>query len=196
MATHSDRERFHAESVEAWRAWLVANHDRTDGVWLVTWKVAAGKPRVTYEESVIEALAVGWVDSLGNKLDDERSMLWFSPRKPASGWSRPNKERIELLEQEHRMLAAGRRAVEIAKANGSWSLLDDVENLVVPADLVLAFEECPGAQENWDAFPKSARRGILQWIVQAKTASTRAKRIVEAAEKASRGERANQWPRA
>jgi uncharacterized protein YdeI (YjbR/CyaY-like superfamily) len=93
------------------------------------------------------------------------------------------------------MLPAGRRAVEQAKANGSWTLLDDVENLVVPDDLAAAFDEHPGSRQKWDEFPRSAKRGILEWIVQAKTAPTRAKRITETADKAARGERANQWTR-
>ena len=193
MVAHSDRARFHAETAQQWRDWLVENHEKTDGVWLVTWRTASGKPRLRYEDSVEEALAVGWVDSVANKIDDERSMLWFCPRKPTSGWARPNKERIERLERDGRMLPAGRRAVEVAKANGSWSLLDDVENLVAPDDLAAAFEANPGSREHWDAFPRSARRGILEWIVQAKTPPTRAKRITETAERAAQGERANQW---
>lgn len=195
MVAHADRERFHAETVEQWRDWLIENHENTDGVWLVSWKTATGRPRFSYAESVEEALTVGWVDSVANMIDDERSMLWFARRKPTSGWARPNKERIERLEREGRMLPAGHRAVEVAKANGSWTMLDDVENLVVPDDLAKAFDDHPGSRENWDAFPRSAKRGILEWIVQAKTAPTRAKRIAEAADKAARGERANQWPR-
>ncbi len=195
MVAHRDRERVHPETVEDWRDWLIAHHEQTDGVWLVSWRTATGRPRFSYEASVIEALAVGWVDSVQLKIDDARSMLWFSQRRPTSGWSRPNKERIELLEREGRMLPAGRAAVATAKENGAWSLLDDVENCVVPDDLAATFDAVPGSRENWDGFPPSAQRGILQWIVQAKTAPTRAKRINETAEKAALGLRANTWPR-
>ncbi len=195
VVAHRDREQVHAETVQEWRQWLIDNHERTDGAWLVSWRSGTGKPRFSYPEAVIEALAVGWVDAVQVKIDDERSMLWFARRKPTSAWSRPNKERIALLEGEGRMLPAGLAAVETAKANGAWSLLDDVENLVVPDDLDAAFAQVPRSRENWDAFPRSARRGILEWIVQAKTAPTRVKRILETAEKAGRGERANQWPR-
>ena len=104
-------------------------------------------------------------------------------------------QRIARLEADGRMLPAGRQAVLVAKANGAWTLLDDVENLVVPDDLERALSVRPGAREQWDAFPKSARRALLEWIVQAKTAATRGKRITEIADKAVRGERANQWPR-
>ena len=195
MVAHQDRLRVHPQTVLQWRQWLLDNHQQTDGVWLISWRTATGRPRFSYEEAVIEALAVGWVDSVQVRIDDERSMLWFARRKPTSAWSRPNKERIALLESQGRLQPAGRAAVETAKANGAWTLLDDVENLVVPDDLDAAFGTVPGSRENWDAFPRSARRGILEWIVQAKTAPTRARRIGETAERAGRGERANQWPR-
>lgn len=188
-------ERVHAESVAEWRSWLEANHDRPTGVFLVSWKAATGRPRMTYEESVEEALAFGWVDSKASVLDEERSMLWFAPRRRGSGWSRSNKERVERLERDGRMTDAGRAVIARAQADGSLTLLDDVENLVVPDDLVDALARHPGAREQWDAFPRSARRGILEWIVQARTAGTRERRVAEAAERAAKGERANQWSR-
>jgi len=162
-------------------------------VWLVTWRKASGRPVLTYEDAVSEALAFGWVDSKGGKLDDERTMLWFTARKKRSGWARPNKRRVADLEAAGLMTDAGRRVAEAAKADGSWTMLDDVGDLVVPADLAAAFDAVPGSREQWEAFPRSARRGILEWIVQARTAPTRAQRIADTAEKAGRGERANQW---
>ena len=195
MVAHRDRERVHFETGTQWRSWLDEHHESTDGVWLVSWKTATGKPRMSYEDSVVEALAVGWVDSMGLTIDEERSMLWFARRKPTSGWSRPNKQRVERLEAEGRMGPAGRRAIEVAKANGAWTLLDDVEDLVVPDDLAAALAALPGAAAQWEAFPPSARRAILGWIVQARTAPTRARRVAEAAEKAAVGKRANEWPR-
>jgi len=82
-----------------WRAWLEQHHGRTEGVWLISYKLAAGKPRVTYDDAVEEAICFGWIDSKGGKLDDERTMLWFAPRKARSGWPSPNKERVERLMQ-------------------------------------------------------------------------------------------------
>lgn len=148
---------------------------------------------MTYEESVEEALCFGWVDSRPRKLDAERTMLWFAPRKPGSGWARTNKQRVERLRAAGLMAPAGLAAVESAKADGSWTKLDAVEDLVVPPDLAAALAEHPPAVANFDAFPKSARRGILEWLVQAKTAPTRAKRVEETARLAQRNERANQW---
>ncbi len=143
MATSDDGERVHPETVEEWRAWLDANHEVSPGVWLVSWKKHTGRPTVGYEEAVTEALAVGWVDSKGKRLDDDRTMLWLTRRRPTSGWSRPNKRRIELLLAEDRMGPAGQAAIDEAKQNGTWSLLDDVENLVVPDDLGAEFDTAP-----------------------------------------------------
>jgi uncharacterized protein YdeI (YjbR/CyaY-like superfamily) len=190
---HPPPNSIHPLTVSEWRAWLQANHTRTEGVWLISYKKATGKPALTYEEAVEEALAFGWVDSKGNKLDDERTMLYFAPRKGGSGWSRPNKERVERLIADGRMTPAGLAKIEAAKADGTWTLLDAVENLEVPPDLRAEMDKYPDARVNWDAFPRSARRGILEWIVQAKKPETRAKRVEETARLAQDNVRANQW---
>ncbi|MBA2718054.1 MAG: YdeI/OmpD-associated family protein [Chloroflexi bacterium] len=189
---HNEREQVHAETAAVWRRWLRANHRRSDGIWLVSWKASTGRTRMSYEESVEEALAFGWIDSKAVSLDDERSMLWFTPRKPGSGWARPNKVRIERLENDGRMTDAGRAVIERAKADGSWTLLDAVEDLIVPDDLAAAFAAVPGSREHWDAFSRSTRRAVLEWIVQARRPETRARRVSETAASAGRGERANQ----
>lgn len=194
-ANAAGADRVQPEDLAAWADWLAANHARGTGVWLVSWKRATGRQHFTYEEAVTEALRYGWVDSVARGLDDQRSMLWYGPRRAGSGWARTNKERIARLEAEGRLHGAGRAAVEAAKADGSWSLLDAVEDLVVPGDLSAAFDAHPGAHAQWDAFPRSARRAILAWIVQAKRPATRAKRIAETAEQAAQGRRANQRPR-
>jgi uncharacterized protein YdeI (YjbR/CyaY-like superfamily) len=177
----------------SWRAWLQANHATSSGVHLVTWRRATGQPTVAYGDAVEEALCVGWVDSKSGKLDADRATLWMSPRRPKSGWSRPNKERVERLIAAGLMLPSGLAAIEEAKRRGTWTLLDDVEDLIVPDDLAAALAAAPPARSNWDAFPPSARRGILEWIVQAKRPETRARRVAETADKAARNERANAW---
>lgn len=193
MGRLDDAEQVPAETAAAWRTWLAAHHERLDGVWLVSWRKHSGRPAMSYDEAVCEALRVGWVDSVPRKLDEDRTMLYFAPRKPGSGWSAPNKERVERLESQGRMKAAGARVVAAARADGSWSKLDAVEALEVPDDLAAALELRPTAREQFDAFPRSARRGILEWIGSAKRPETRAKRVTETAELAQRGERANQW---
>lgn len=176
-----------------WRAWLAEHHDRPDGVWLVTYKKATGKPRLEYEESVEEALCFGWIDSKAQKLDDERSMLWFAPRKRGTGWSKPNKERVERLIAAGLMTPPGLAKVDAARADGSWTKLDAVEALEIPDDLVAAFVTHPGALPNFEAFPRSVKRGILEWITQARRPETRAARIEETARLAAQNIRANQW---
>jgi uncharacterized protein YdeI (YjbR/CyaY-like superfamily) len=190
---HHDREKVHAETVGHWRDWLGEHHETHDGVWLISWRAGTGRPRMTYDEAVEEALAVGWVDGVSATIDDDRSMLWFTRRRPTSAWSRPNKVRVERLEAQGRMRPAGRHAVDTAVANGSWSRLDEVEDLVVPADLATALAAYEGARAHWDAFPRTVRRGILEWIITAKRDATRAGRVAETAEHAARGERAHQW---
>ena len=183
----------HPEARAAWRSWLAEHHASSRGVWLVSWKKHTGKPAVGYEAAVEEAICFGWVDSLPRKLDADRSKLLFTPRKPASGWSRPNKERVARMERAKQIEPAGRAVIDAARRDGSWSKLDAIENLEVPADLAAAFDANPPAAERWEAFPRSVKRGILEWIAQAKRPATRQKRVRETAERAARNERANQW---
>ncbi len=176
-----------------WRRWLEANHTRREGVWLVTFKKDTGQPRVEYEEAVEEALCFGWVDSKPNTLDEQRSLLWFAPRKPRTGWSMPNKERVERLLAAELLAPAGLAKIEAAKADGSWTLLDSVEALEIPPDLAEALAAYPSAAANFDAFPRSVKRGILEWIAIAKKPETRAQRVAETARLAEDNVRANQW---
>ncbi len=192
MGAFDDAPLVEAEDRETWRAWLEANHAIATGVWLVGFRAASGRPVLDYGASVEEALCFGWVDSRGEKVDEWRSRLYFAPRRPQSGWSGSNKERVERLMVEGRMAPAGLAAVERAKANGTWTILDAVERLEVPPDLATALAAHPPAAEEWVRFPPSARRQMLAWIVTAKRADTRAARIAKTAALAQRGERADQ----
>jgi uncharacterized protein YdeI (YjbR/CyaY-like superfamily) len=120
-------------------------------------------------------------------------MLWVAPRRPGSLWARPNKLRVEKLAAAGLMAPAGLAKVEAAKADGSWTKLDAVEDLVVPTDLQAAFGRHAGSATNFDAFPRSARRALLEWIVQAKKPETRARRIEDTARAAAQNRRANEW---
>jgi uncharacterized protein YdeI (YjbR/CyaY-like superfamily) len=151
-----------------------------------------GGPHVPYEDVVEEALCFGWVDSRSRKIDSERSALLLTPREPRSAWSRANKGCVGRLIAARLMAPAGLAAVEGARENGAWSALNDVEDLVLPDDLAAAFERHAGSAASWGAFTRSARRGILKWIQQAKRAETRARRIDETARLAAEGEPANQ----
>jgi uncharacterized protein YdeI (YjbR/CyaY-like superfamily) len=176
----------------AWRAWLVANHATSRGVYLASWRRGSGRASVPYEDAVEEALCVGWIDATLRRLDDRIAIQWYAPRRPRSGWARSNRERVERLLAAGLMLPAGISAIETAKANGAWTMLDDVENLVVPDDLAEALAAHPPARDHWDAFSRSARGQMLYWLLQAKRPETRAKRADEIATRAARNERANE----
>ena len=190
MGKLDDLEWFPADTREQWRAWLTENHDTAPGIWLVTWRKGAGKPILDYGAAVEEALAWGWIDTKGGSVDDERTRLAFTPRKTGSGWSRPNKERIARLEDAGLMRPPGRARIDAAKADGSWTLLDDVEDLIVPPDLAEAFGRHPGSRAAWAAFPVSPRKQMLTWVVTAKRPETRASRIDQIAAAAAAGKRA------
>jgi uncharacterized protein YdeI (YjbR/CyaY-like superfamily) len=193
VASATHRERVQIESRKAWRAWLREHHKQTDSVWVVTFKKAEGDRHVPYDTIVEEALCFGWIDSLPRKLDDRRSMLLVAPRKRGSAWSKINKERAERLIAAGLMRPAGLAKIEEAKADGSWSRLDDVETLTVTDDLASALATRNGAAAHFAAFPRSTKRGILEWILQAKRPETRAKRIEETARLAADNRRANQF---
>ena len=172
------------------REWLQVNYQRKNGVWLVTYK-RPSQYYLPYSNIVEECICFGWIDSLPRKLDEIRTMLYISPRKEGSNWSRVNKEYVTKLQQAGLLHEAGLQKIERAKRDGSWSFLDDVEALILPEDLELAFSSDRTAKENWAAFPPSVKRGILEWIKNAKKPDTRIKRIKDTVEKAAKNIRAN-----
>jgi uncharacterized protein YdeI (YjbR/CyaY-like superfamily) len=174
-----------------WATWLRDHHATSAGVWLAAYKDAKGGPRVEYVESVEEALCWGWIDSVKRSLDDEVSLLRFTPRRSGSGWARTNKERIIRLEVEGRMQPAGRTLIEAAKADGSWTLLDDAEAGIVPPDLSTALTG--EALRGWDGLPASERKRIIGWLATAKTAPTRARRVAMTVINCVAGRRYEQW---
>ncbi len=193
MAVEADRDIVHPTTRAEWREWLESHHTRGAGVWVASYKAATGKPRVPYAELVEEALCFGWIDSKPNPLDDERSIQWFSPRKPKSPWSKLNKQRIERLERDGLMTAAGRAVVERSKVDGSWNAYDAVEALAVPDDLAAALDGNPVAKGYFEAFPPSSKKIILWWIESAKRPETRARRVEETVRLAAENIRANHY---
>jgi uncharacterized protein YdeI (YjbR/CyaY-like superfamily) len=186
-----DFEHFNASDRAQWRAWLEANHQTSPGVWLVHYKKESGKSRVSYDESVEEALCFGWIDSVANTIDELTYKQLFSPRKPKSNWSKVNKERIEKLLSQGLIHPAGLAKIELAKQTGTWDALNEVEQLLEPDELKQALDAIPLARQNWDAFSRSTKRGILEWILNAKRPETRANRIQQTAEQAAQNIKAN-----
>jgi uncharacterized protein YdeI (YjbR/CyaY-like superfamily) len=163
----------------AWRDWLVRNGGRDEGLWVVYRKKSSDLEGPLYDDLVEEALCFGWIDSRVQRVDDERRMQWFSPRRKGGLWSSLNKARIERLIEEGLMSAAGQRVIDEAIADGSWSQADEVDALVIPPDLEAAFDAVPGSRDAFDALPDSTRRQHLWWIHSAKRAVTRSNRIEE-----------------
>jgi uncharacterized protein YdeI (YjbR/CyaY-like superfamily) len=165
------------QSQQHWREWLLAHHAQHQSAWLVYYKKTSATPTLTWSEAVDEALCFGWIDSQAKPLDADRYQQFFSHRKPRSGWSRVNKEKVKRLITAEKMMPAGFAAIETAKQNGFWTLLDEVEALRLPADLEQAFEQQPAARNYFLQLSRSAKRNLLQSLVLAKQPATRQRRI-------------------
>ena len=138
-------EQVQVDSREQWRAWLTEHAASSPGIWLITWKKGFG-PHLAYDDVVEEALCFGWVDSQPRTVDDQRTSRLLTPRRPGSSWSRVNKQRVQRLTEAGLMTPAGLAAVRAARAGGSWSALDQVEELAVPPDLRAALNAQPLAR--------------------------------------------------
>ena len=184
---------FYAPDRVAWRNWLSEHHATETSVWLIIYKKKSRIPSVYYGEAVDEALCLGWIDSKPNKRDADSYFQFFSRRNPKSNWSRVNKQKVERLSREGRMAPAGEEMVRIAQETGTWTALDEVEDLIVPDDLQQTLILSPDALRHFTGFPPSSRRGILEWIFSAKRPSTRQKRIEETVTKAAQNIRANYY---
>lgn len=161
----------------AWRNWLDENADRREGLWIVFRSGSSEVEGPTYEVLVEEALCFGWIDSVAKRLDADRRIQWFSPRRKGGIWSALNKQRIEMLTAAGQMTEHGQAAIDAAIADGSWSQYDDVEALVVPEDLERAFDEASRARAAYESSSKSAKKQYLWQVYSAKRDDTRVKRI-------------------
>ena len=173
-----------------WRTWLTAHHTQPDGIWLTLYKKAQGPGYLNYAEAVEEALCFGWIDSVPRKGNELCYQQYFSPRKPGSVWSGLNKRRIAALRAAGQLHPAGIAKIETAQQDGSWATLDAVDALELPPDLAAAFAQHAAAHQNFQAFPPSARKHILQQLIAVKRAETRRQRIARILEQAARNERA------
>ncbi|MBW8761532.1 MAG: YdeI/OmpD-associated family protein [Microbacterium sp.] len=188
MGILDEGERVRAADAAAWRAWLDENHARTAGVWLLSVR-GNTNVGVGYEDAVRQALCFGWIDGPVRTFDDQTVGQWFSPRRPSSGWAATNKARIAELEAAGLLAPAGIRALDVAKANGAWEVLDGPEAGIEPPEFAQALDALPAARTNWDAFPKSVKKLGLTHIAMAKRAETRAARIAKIVADAAEGTR-------
>lgn len=179
-----EKEIFYPKDRTAWRKWLEKNHLSKQAVWLVFYSKKSKRDTITWSEAVDEALCFGWIDSKKVKIDEETAHQFFSKRKPQSTWSKINKKKVESLIEQGLMTEAGYKSIEIAKQNNSWTILDEVEELIIPDDLERAFNNHKDSKAFFLSLSKSTRKIILSWIVLAKRQETRQKRIDEIVESA------------
>ena len=189
MGALDDGEKVVASDAATWRAWLEANHGTSKGAWLVRPRPGSGLELISYEDAIMQALCFGWIDGPVRSFDEQTGGLWFAPRRPSSGWAATNKARLAILEREGLMADAGIRAVELAKANGSWTILDNAEAMREPDDLASALDAEPSAREQWNAFPPSSRKFGIAAVDSARRPDTRAARIDKIVTDAAAGQR-------
>lgn len=188
-----ERQKIYIHTKTEWRQWLEQNHKTEQSIWLVCNTKKSNLPAVQWSELVDEALCFGWIDSTRKTIDECSFMQLFGRRKPNSTWSKINKEKVEKLIADNLMTPAGYETIKIAQQNGSWNILDSVEELIIPDDLEEAFKMHTGAKEYFLELSKSGKKILLQWIVLAKLPETRKKRIDEIAEQAAQGKKPKQF---
>ncbi len=172
-----EKPEFYFKTHIEWRSWLEINHNVSNGIYLILYKVESNAPSMRWEEAVQVALCFGWIDSTVKKLDHERRRQYFCPRNPKSAWSKLNKTYIQQLIKTNLIHQSGLIKIEVAKKDGSWLALDAVENLIIPEDLQTLFNKNNIAYKNYQNFAPSYRKSYLYWLNQAKRKETRLNRI-------------------
>ena len=190
---HRGTKAVSAPTRKIWRNWMAKYHEKETSVWLIIFHKKSRQASVYYDEAVEEALCFGWVDSVSNSRNEESSYLYFAKRKPKSNWSKANKDRVEKLTKLGLIMPAGQAMIDLAKQTGTWTALEVVDQLTIPPDMQKLFDKNKTAEKNFLAFPASTRRGILEWILNAKRSETRQKRIEETVTLAAQNIRANQY---
>lgn len=189
----ADREVIYVNTRAEWRHWLTQNHQSEQSVWLVCNNKKSNLPVIPWGELVEEALCFGWIDSTRKTIDEFSFKQLFSKRKRNGTWSKVNKEKVQKLIDKGLMTESGYESIKTAKLNGSWTILDEVEELIIPPDLEDAFENHTGSKSYFLSLSKSVRKMMLQWIVLAKRPETRQRRIDEVAVCAGQNKKPKQF---
>ncbi len=193
MEMHNGIKTFHAKNRSQWRKWLENNHRSEQSVWLIIYHKTSAVKSIYYEEAVEEAICFGWIDSIAHKRDQQSKYQFFAQRKPGSNWSKANRSRAEKMIALGLMNQSGQTLIDLAKKRGTWEALVDVQNAVIPADLQQLLDKNPKALLHFMAFPPSSKRIILEWILNARKAETRQKRIMETVRLAADNIKANHY---
>lgn len=176
---------YYFENDSEWRNWLHENHNISTGIYVIFYKIDHPKVSMRWEEAVRVAICYGWIDSTVKSLGDGKRRQYFCSRKTKSAWSKVNKKHIDELISNGSMHESGLLKIKAAKKDGSWTILDDVENGVVPNDLKKAFDNNPKAYTNYKNFARGQRKTYLYWLNHAKREETRQKRIAEIIQRCS-----------
>ncbi|MEI6729529.1 MAG: hypothetical protein WCK98_07875 [bacterium] len=163
------------EKLEELKNWLEKNYSAKESVWLIFPKKSAGA-NFAWSEIVNVLLCYGWIDSLPRKVDENYTSIRISPRNPKSNWSKINKEKVTLFESKNMIHPNGLKVIQVAKQNGAWEALDDVENLILPKD----FEEYLTQNnliEAWNLKRRTFKRGFLEQLLNTKKPETRLKKM-------------------
>ncbi len=189
IQTHKNFPIVRASDLLSWRRWLEVNHKEHGTIWLELFKKDSQILSINIDDAIDEALCFGWVDSRVNGKDALSYYVLFSPRNPKSNWSRVNKNKMDRLAAEGRLQDAGIKMIKLAKKTGTWDALNNVEDLLIPPDMLAVFKKYPKALDYWNAFPRGVKRGVLEWIFTAKKEETRARRIEKAVSLAAQNKR-------
>ena len=173
-----------------WRKWLSENHDKETGIWLVFYKKGIARPILEYEDSVEEALCFGWIDSIIKKIDEEKYVRKYSPRKSDSRWSELNKKRAEKMIQAGLMTPFGLKKIKAAQKSGIWEKTDRPQlSFGMSPGFAKALRNNPKAKENFEKLAPTYQKQYLGWIEVAKRSETQKKRIKESISLLNKGEK-------
>jgi uncharacterized protein YdeI (YjbR/CyaY-like superfamily) len=175
-----------ARTTGDWRAWLAEHGESAKEVWLVLHHKDSDTPSPRYHEAIEHALCFGWIDGLHRKRDEHSSQLRFTPRSPRSTWSQVNRDRAADMITRGLMTDRGQATIDLAKDRGTWHAAESV-----PADLRELLDGNAAAARNFERFPPSSKRLILEWIATAKKPETRQRRVTRTVTLAADNVRAN-----
>jgi uncharacterized protein YdeI (YjbR/CyaY-like superfamily) len=165
-----------------WREWLQENAGKAKEAWLIYYKKESGKPRISYEDAVQEALCFGWIDGKTGKLDEERFVQRFTPRKPVSRWSPHNIRRVKKLIHEGKMTPAGLAVFHPERET-------EPHPTRFPKELAQEFSKHREAWKNFQSFPPYYQRRTTAWVASAKKAETQRKRLRKLLDFSAKNER-------
>ncbi len=176
------------KSATEFRRWLHKNHAKTDELWVGYYKVASGKPSLTWQESVDEALCYGWIDGIRKSIDEVSYRIRFTPRRSKSNWSLVNIKRVRQLKKAGLMHESGLTAFAAGKSERRDYSYERHERTVSP-EVEAAVRANARARKFWDKQPPGYRKIACFWVMSAKREETRARRLKTLIDDCSKGKR-------